>query len=87
MTLHVQKGSKTCDDISGWSIIVHTLPENSTASVDTPPTSWVGAQVLVGSFADNEDANYDGKYFRTPEGKLFLVYQKQLHKKPIERDV
>lgn len=42
--------------------------------------------MLVRSFFDNEDANYDGKYFRTPEGKLFLVYQKQLHKKPMKRD-
>jgi uncharacterized protein (DUF2147 family) len=57
-----------------------TYPEGST--VDTPPAPWIGDKTLVGSFSDNEDANYNGKYFRTLEGKLFLMYQKQMHEKP-----
>lgn len=88
VTLHVQEKSKECKGISGWSVIVHAYPEGS--AVDTPPTSWIGDKVLVGSFSEDEDANYDGKYFRTPQGKLFLVYQKQLQKKtpqnPMKRD-
>lgn len=84
VTLHVQKNSSECKGITGWSIIVHAHPEGS--KVDTPPTSWIGDKVLVGSFSDSDGANYDGKYFRTPEGKLFLVYQKQIQPKPNKRD-
>lgn len=85
VTLHVQEQSKECKGITGWSVIVHAHPNGST--VDIPPTSWIGDKVLVGSFSKNEDANYDGKYFRTPEGKLFLVYQQQLqHNETSKRD-
>jgi hypothetical protein len=83
VTLHVQNNS-ACNGLSGWSIIVHAHPENASA-VDLPPTSWVGDQVLIGSFAKNVDANYDGKYFQTPAGQLYLVYQKQ-HSKSPKRD-
>ncbi|KAJ5910362.1 hypothetical protein N7504_005005 [Penicillium tannophilum] len=74
VTLHVQNSSK-CDGISGWSVIVHAHSEESAA--DKPPTSWVGDKVMVGTFSENVDANYDGKYFQTPDEKLYLVYQKQ----------
>lgn len=37
---------------------------------------------MIGSFSKNVDANYDGKYFQTPDGKLFLVYQKQKSTSP-----
>ncbi|KAJ0122776.1 hypothetical protein J7T55_003292 [Diaporthe amygdali] len=84
VTLHVQENSTECHGLKGWSVIVHATPAGST--VDTPPHAWTGDKVLVGSFSDNVDANYDGKYFRTPEGKLFLVYQQNLHKKPLKRD-
>ncbi|KAF2095147.1 hypothetical protein NA57DRAFT_44952 [Rhizodiscina lignyota] len=83
VTLHVQN-TTTCKHISGWSVIVHAHPENASA-VDLPPTSWVGDKVLVGSFSEDVDANYDGKYFRTPAGQLYLVYQKQ-HSKHPKRD-
>lgn len=75
VTLHIQD-SPACDGISGWSVIVHAHPENS-SDIDLPPTSWVGDELLVGSFTNKVDANYDGKYFKTPAGKLYLVYQKQ----------
>ena len=80
VTLHVQN-TTTCEGISGWSVIVHAHPLNASAA-DKPPTSWVGDKVLIGSFSDNVDANYDGKYFRTPAGQLYLVYQKQYSKDP-----
>jgi len=32
---------------------------------------------MIGNFSENVDANYDGKYFQTPDGHLYLVYQKQ----------
>ncbi|KAI9695780.1 MAG: hypothetical protein M1820_008453 [Bogoriella megaspora] len=80
VTLHVQDNS-ACDGISGWSVIVHAHPENASA-VDLPPTSWIGDKVLVGSFSEDVRANYDGKYFRTPAGQLYLVYQKQNSSKP-----
>ncbi|KAH8724300.1 hypothetical protein GQ44DRAFT_773231 [Phaeosphaeriaceae sp. PMI808] len=80
VTLHVQDNS-TCNGISGWSVIVHAHPENASA-VDLPPTSWVGDKVLIGSFSEDVDANYDGKYFQTPAGQLYLVYQKQYSKQP-----
>ena len=77
VTLHVQKiKSLPCKGISGWSVIVHAHPEDA-AAVNTPPKSWIGDEVLVGSFSDDVDANYDGKYFQTPAGQLYLVYQKQ----------
>ncbi|KAL2276604.1 hypothetical protein FJTKL_00776 [Diaporthe vaccinii] len=80
VTLHVLEESKKCNGTSGWSVIVHASPVGPTT--ETPPDSWEGDQVLVGNFKDNVDANYDGKYFRTPEGKLYLVYQKQISKPP-----
>jgi hypothetical protein len=80
VTLHVQSSS-ACNGISGWSVIVHAHPENA-STVDLPPTSWIGDKVLVGSFSENVDANYDGKYFKTPAGELYLVYQKQYSKQP-----
>lgn len=80
VTLHVQNTS-TCKGNSSWSVIVHAHPENA-STVDLPPTSWVGDKVLIGSFSEDVDANYDGKYFRTPAGQLYLVYQKQYSKSP-----
>lgn len=84
MTLHVQEQSKECKGISGWSVIVHAHPNGSTTN--TPPDSWVGDTKLVGNFSENVDANYDGKYFQTPEGKLYLVYQAQMQGPPTKRD-
>ncbi|KAJ3480545.1 hypothetical protein NLG97_g8048 [Lecanicillium saksenae] len=75
VTLHVQNDTE-CDGISGWTVIVHAHPEHNNTSV-TPPTSWIGDKVIIGSFAENVDANYDGKYFQTPDKKLYIVYQKQ----------
>ncbi|KAF3057475.1 hypothetical protein CFAM422_012366 [Trichoderma lentiforme] len=80
VTLHVQNNPK-CNGISGWSVIVHARSENP-GPADLPPTSWVGDKVMIGSFSENVDANYDGKYFQTPDGQLYLVYQKQKSKKP-----
>lgn len=80
VTLHVQDTPK-CDGISGWSMIVHAHPETP-GKADVPPPSWVGDKVMVGSFTKRVDANYDGKYFQTPGGQLFLVYQKQKSKTP-----
>lgn len=85
VTLHVQENDTICDGLKGWSVIVHASPKNLT-TVDTPPLAWIGDKVLVGNFTAKPDANYDGKYFRTPEGKLFLIYEKNLHKKPMKRD-
>lgn len=84
VTLHVQEQSKNCSGLSGWSVIIHAYPDSST--MDTPPDSWTGDKVLVGSFYENVDANYDGKYFQTPEGKLYLIYQKQIQEPPMKRD-
>ncbi|KAL1862472.1 hypothetical protein Daus18300_008569 [Diaporthe australafricana] len=83
VTLHVQNTS-SCDGITGWSVIVHAHPKDA-SEVGVPPTSWVGDKVLVGSFSENVDANYDGKYFQTPAGELYLVYQKQ-HSEDPKRD-
>ncbi|KAL1610708.1 hypothetical protein SLS60_002378 [Paraconiothyrium brasiliense] len=80
VTLHVQN-TTDCDGISGWSVIVHAHPQSS-SGVEVPPTSWIGDKVLVGSFSERVDANYDGKYFQTPGGQLYLVYQKQVSKQP-----
>lgn len=85
VTLHVQENNTVCHGLEGWSVIVHASPVVLT-TVDTPPFSWIGDKVLVGNFTDKADANYDGKYFRTPEGELFLIYEKNLHKKPMKRD-
>lgn len=85
VTLHVQQNNTVCEGLKGWSVIVHASPA-VLAVVDTPPLAWIGDKVLVGNFTDKADANYDGKYFRTPKGELFLIYEKNLHKKPMKRD-
>ncbi|CAM1508685.1 Fc.00g055330.m01.CDS01 [Cosmosporella sp. VM-42] len=84
VTLHLQD-NPNCDGITGWSVIVHAHPADP-SSVGVPPTSWVGDQLLIGSFSHSEDANYDGKYFRTPAGQLYLLYSKQQSPKPKKRD-
>ena len=76
VTLHVQEKNKPCKGISGWSVIVHAHSKPQGPS-HKPPHSWEGDRVMIGSFSKNVDANYDGKYFQTPDGKLYLVYQKQ----------
>lgn len=85
VTLHVQNTSD-CDGISGWSIIVHAHPENPN-HLDTPPASWIGDKLLIGSFLENVDANYDGKYFRTPNDQLYLIYQKSHEEKSKDKKV
>ena len=80
VTLHI-RNSSSCDGHWDWSVIVHAHPENSD-DISVPPSSWIGDELLVGSFSKNTDANYDGKYFLTPEGKLYLVYQKQKSTRP-----
>lgn len=85
VTLHVQSSSDCGSIDKGWSVIVHATSANP-GPADLPPTSWVGDKVMIGSFSENVDANYDGKYFETPDGKLYLVYQKQKSKKPKKRD-
>ena len=79
VTLHVQKDK--CEGIDGWSVIVHARPENQ-SHLDSPPISWIGDKVLVGDFSKSAPANYDGKYFRTPPGELYLVYLKRYSKHP-----
>ena len=80
VTLHVVKKSFGCESSKDWAVIVHAQPE--TSQTDHPPSSWIGDKILVGDFSTNVDANYDGKYFQTPQGQLYLVYQKQLSKPP-----
>ncbi|KAF2148383.1 hypothetical protein K461DRAFT_282836 [Myriangium duriaei CBS 260.36] len=82
-TLHVQH-SPNCTGISGWSVIVHASPTDTTTSI--PPTSWITDKILIGSFSDNVDATYDGKYFRLPSGQLYLIYQAQYSPLPTKRD-
>lgn len=84
VTLHVQQSGTTCNGISGWSVIVHAHP-TVTGSV-VPPNAWIGDALLIGSFASSAEANYDGKYFETPDKQLYLVYQKQLTPPPNKRD-
>ncbi|KAI0099591.1 hypothetical protein GGR51DRAFT_564838 [Nemania sp. FL0031] len=84
VTLHVQD-NPDCVGLKGWSVIVHAHPADPSA-VDVPPTSWVGDKLLIGSFLTAEDANYDGKYFRTPSGELYLLYSKRMPSKSGKRD-
>lgn len=77
VTLHVQD-NPDCEHLTGWSVIVHAHAANdSEAAAAAPPTAWVGDKLLIGSFARREDANYDGKYFRTPAGQLYLLFSKR----------
>lgn len=84
VTLHVQN-TPDYDGIAGWSVIAHAHPAEPSA-VEVPPKHWIGDTLLVGSFARPEEANYDGKYFRTPDGQLYLLYSKQQSPKPKHRD-
>lgn len=59
---------------------MHAHPES--LQQDHPPSSWIGDKVIIGSFHENVDANYDGKYFQTPANELYLVYQKQKSSSP-----
>lgn len=75
VTLHVAKKSDGCNSSDDWAVIVHAQPE--TRQTGHPPSSWIGDKIMIGDFSKNVDANYDGKYFQTPKGELYLVYQKQ----------
>lgn len=75
VTLKVQPN----DGSSGWSVIAHATPDDPTSS--TPPTTWVADNLIIGSFANNVDADYDGKYFQD-SGQLYLIYQKELSASP-----
>lgn len=81
VTLHVQD-NPDCEGegIKGWSVIAHARRAAGATGGDGdgPPTSWVGDKLMVGSFAHRADANYDGKYFRTPGGELYLLFSKRL---------
>ena len=57
-----------------WTVIVHAHP--TIPSADTIPTDWVAYTLLLGSFAEPEAANYDGKYFEDA-GNLYLLYSKR----------
>jgi len=65
VTLKVQPN----DGSDGWSVISHATPDDPTSS--SPPRSWVADNLIVGSFAHNVDADYDGKYFQD-SGQLYL---------------
>ncbi|KAL7940818.1 hypothetical protein V8C42DRAFT_355982 [Trichoderma barbatum] len=47
--------------------------------------SWdalVTLHVMILLFSEKVDSNYGGKYFQTPDGQLYLVYQKQKSRQP-----
>jgi hypothetical protein len=71
---------KQSDHATQWTVIAHAHPE-SDAESPTPPSFWVGDRVLVGSIAEKNFANYDGKYFED-DGVLYLIYSKRLTSKP-----
>ena len=63
---------------SHWTVILHVHP---VGSADPVPTTWVADSVLEGSLAQNQRANYDGKYYET-NNTLYLLYSKRLSEKP-----
>jgi hypothetical protein len=81
VTLWVEKQS---DHSVQWTVIAHAHPEDDSESL-TPPTSWVADQILVGSLATKNFANYDGKYFEN-DGVLYLLYSKRLISDPVAHD-
>jgi hypothetical protein len=75
VTLYLRKKSAPKTTLEGtWTVIAHAHP--STQSTITAPTSWVVDKILVGSVAELDKANYDGKYFE--DGRdLYLIYSKR----------
>jgi hypothetical protein len=72
-TLYV--GSQTNPDEQHWTVILHAHP---TDPDDSPvPTHWVADTLLVGSFAERANANYDAKYYEDSDN-LYLIYSKRL---------
>jgi len=81
VTLWVEKAS---DHSARWTVIAHAHPEEDSESI-TPPTSWIADQILVGSLATKDFANYDGKYFENDD-VLYLLYSKRLISTPVAHD-
>jgi hypothetical protein len=69
-----------------WHVILHASPSSgSPADPSGVPLSWVTDTLLVGSFTTRAAANYDGKYLED-NGKLYLIYSKNLQTSPIMQD-
>ena len=58
-----------------WTVLAHAAPQGNGGFL--PPTTWRADTLLIGSFAVNENANYNGKYFED-NGNLYLIYNKRL---------
>jgi hypothetical protein len=70
----------------GWHVILHASPSaGSPVDPSGVPLSWVTDTLLVGSFTTRAAANYDGKYLED-NGKLYLIYSKNLQTSPTMRD-
>ena len=61
-----------------WNVILHASPvDGGSTSPEGVPLSWISDALLIGSFAAQEDANYDGKYIEY-NSNLYLIYSKRL---------
>jgi len=72
VTLYLHNES---DPKKDWTVIAHARPISEVSQ--TIPTSWIVDRILVGSLANFDYANYDGKYFQD-DGWLYLIYSKRL---------
>ena len=73
-------------DMSGkhWTVLLHAHPTTS-APPEVVPLSWTADTILSGSFSDDVQGNYDGKYFED-NGELYLLYVKNLIPEPALRN-
>ena len=63
------------------TLIAHASA-NVEAAPGSAPTRWSVDRVLVGSFSELDQGNYDCKYFED-KGKLYLLYVKNLQPNPL----
>ena len=63
------------------TLIAHASPDVK-AAPGSAPTSWSVDRLLVGSFSNLDQGNYDCKYFED-KGQLYLLYVKNLQPDPL----
>ncbi|WP_446742440.1 family 43 glycosylhydrolase [Silvibacterium acidisoli] len=69
-----------------WNVILHASPVSGSATSSAGvPLAWSSDALLIGSFTNQENANYDGKYLED-SGKLYLIYSRRLQDSPSAQD-
>ncbi len=81
VTLHVI--STTNASAGKWNVIAHAHPVMTNGGI---PTQWAADTLLVGSFSQPDNADYDGHYF-LDGGRLYFVYTSMISVSPPQNGI